>query len=88
MILYQQYLPILLLLLVSIAFACSPLICNGLINFIINRKNPNKKIIELSKNNQLSAYECGFEPFSDARFMADDLWLGMLCCRNDACWCI
>ncbi len=68
MILYQQYLPILLLFLISILFACSPLICNVLINFIINRKNPNKKIIELSKNNQLSAYECGFEPFSDARF--------------------
>lgn len=68
MTLYQQYLPILILCAISIIFACSPLICSYLINCLINKKNPKKKIINLSKNNQLSPYECGIKTFSDARF--------------------
>lgn len=68
MTLYQQYFPILFLVLISIIFACSPLIFSYLINCLINKKNPNKKIVDLSKNTQLSAYECGIESFSDARF--------------------
>lgn len=35
---------------------------------MINKKNPIKKIIDLSSNTQLSPYECGIEPSSDARF--------------------
>lgn len=68
MSLEQQYLSILLLIIISFIFACSPLIFSYLINCLINKKNPNKKIVDLSKDNQLSAYECGFEPFFEARF--------------------
>ncbi len=68
MTLYQQYLPILLLVLLSIIFACLPIISSYIINYMINKKNPIKKIIDLSSNTQLSPYECGIEPSSDARF--------------------
>lgn len=67
MTLYQQYLPIGLLILFSTIFAFLPIISSYLINYLINKKNPNKKIINLCKNTQLSAYECGIEPFSEAR---------------------
>ena len=64
----QQYLSILLLFFISILFGFAPLVSNFIINFLINRKNPNKKISDLSCNVQLSTYECGFPTFSDARF--------------------
>ncbi len=64
----QQYLSILLLFIISILFASLPLISNKIISFLVNKNNPNKKIIDLSQRAQKSAYECGFNAFSDARF--------------------
>jgi len=64
----QQYLSILILFLISILFAILPLISNFLISSLINKNNPNKKIADLSKTAQLSPYECGFNPSTDARF--------------------
>ena len=65
--LFDQYLPILILLILSIIFAIMPLISSYIITNLINKKHPKQKIINLSKNQQLSGYECGLTPFSDAR---------------------
>lgn len=65
--LFDQYLPILILLILSIIFAIMPLISSYIITNLINKKNPKQKIINLSKNQQLSEYECGVPSFSDAR---------------------
>jgi NADH-quinone oxidoreductase subunit A len=65
--LFDQYLPILILLILSIIFAIMPLISSYIITNLINKKNPKQKIINLSKNQQLSGYECGITSFSDAR---------------------
>ena len=54
-----EYLPVLLFLLVSIIFSLGVLS----LSFIVSPKKPN--------NEKLSPYECGFEPFDDARTKFD-----------------
>jgi NADH-quinone oxidoreductase subunit A len=54
-----EYLPVLLFLLVSIIFSIGVLS----LSFIVSPKKPN--------NEKLSPYECGFEPFDDARTKFD-----------------
>ena len=54
-----EYLPVLLFLLVSIIFSLGVLS----LSFLISPKKPN--------NEKLSPYECGFEPFDDARTKFD-----------------
>lgn len=64
----ERYLTILILLLLSIIFAIIPLISSYIIIKFINKTNfKQKKLIIVGKNHQLSAYECGVEPFSDSR---------------------
>lgn len=62
-----KYIPMLILLILSLILGVVPLISSYIITNLINKKNPKKKIIDLSKNNHLSGYECGFHPFSEAR---------------------
>ena len=54
-----EYLPVLLFLLVSIIFSVGVLS----LSFIVSPKKPS--------NEKLSPYECGFEPFDDARTKFD-----------------
>ena len=54
-----EYLPVLLFLLVSIIFSLGVLS----LSFLVSPKKPN--------NEKLSPYECGFEPFDDARTKFD-----------------
>jgi NADH-quinone oxidoreductase subunit A len=54
-----EYLPVLLFLLVSIIFSIGVLS----LSFIVSPKKPS--------NEKLSPYECGFEPFDDARTKFD-----------------
>ena len=54
-----QYLPILIFL--AVAFALASMIV--LASFIVARQKPDSE--------KLSAYECGFEPFEDARIKFD-----------------
>ena len=54
-----EYLPVLLFLLVSIIFSIGVLS----LSFLVSPKKPN--------NEKLSPYECGFEPFDDARTKFD-----------------
>ena len=54
-----EYLPVLLFLLVSIIFSLGALS----LSFLVSPKKPN--------NEKLSPYECGFEPFDDARTKFD-----------------
>jgi len=54
-----EYLPILLFLIISIIFSIGFLS----FSFIVSPKNPS--------NEKLSPYECGFEPFDDARTKFD-----------------
>ena len=54
-----EYLPVLLFLLVSIIFSVGALS----LSFLVSPKKPN--------NEKLSPYECGFEPFDDARTKFD-----------------
>ena len=54
-----EYLPVLLFLLVSIIFSLGVLS----LSFLVSPKKPN--------NEKLSPYECGFEPFDDARSKFD-----------------
>ena len=51
----KDYLPIILFLIIALGLSCAFV----LINFILSPKNPDPE--------KLSAYECGFEPFEDAR---------------------
>jgi NADH-quinone oxidoreductase subunit A len=55
----KEYLPILLFLMVAFGLSCFPI----LLGFL---RGPHKPSVE-----KLSAYECGFEPFSDARMRFD-----------------
>jgi len=54
-----EYLPILLFLIISIIFSIATLS----LSFILSPKNPSDE--------KLSPYECGFEPFDDARTKFD-----------------
>jgi NADH-quinone oxidoreductase subunit A len=64
----QHYLPIILLIAVSTIFISLLLLANYLITSLIKQQNPKKKIADLSKHRQLSPYECGLQPCTDARF--------------------
>ena len=51
----KEYLPIILFLIIALGLSCAFI----LINFILSPRKPDPE--------KLSAYECGFEPFDDAR---------------------
>ena len=51
----KDYLPIILFLIIALGLSCAFVV----INFILSPKNPDPE--------KLSAYECGFEAFDDAR---------------------
>ena len=55
----QDYLPIILFLVIAFGLSCAFIV----INFILSPKNPDPE--------KLSAYECGFEPFQDSRMEFD-----------------
>ncbi len=55
----ENYFPILLFVLVGIAFGCLPILSGWLLA-------PSRPDVE-----KLSPYECGFEPFEDARMKFD-----------------
>ena len=55
----EEYLPILLFLIVSLIFSVGALS----LSFVLSPKKPNDE--------KLSPYECGFEPFDDARTIFD-----------------
>ena len=55
----EEYLPILLFLIVSLIFSVGALS----LSFVLSPKKPNDE--------KLSPYECGFEPFDDARTKFD-----------------
>ena len=51
----KDYLPIILFLIIALGLSCAFIV----INFILSPKNPDPE--------KLSAYECGFDPYEDAR---------------------
>jgi NADH-quinone oxidoreductase subunit A len=55
----ENYFPVLVFVLVGLAFGCAPILLGWLIA-------PNRPDSE-----KLSAFECGFEPFEDARMKFD-----------------
>ena len=55
----QNYLPILIFLVLALGLSCAFVV----INFILSPKRPDPE--------KLSAYECGFEPFEDSRMEFD-----------------
>ena len=55
----KDYLPIILFLIIALGLSCAFIV----INFILSPKNPDPE--------KLSAYECGFEAFDDARSKFD-----------------
>ena len=55
----QDYFSIILFLIIAFVLSCSFII----INFVLSPKKPDPE--------KLSAYECGFEPFSDSRMEFD-----------------
>ena len=55
----QEYLPIILFLIIAFGLSCAFII----VNFILSPNNPDPE--------KLSAYECGFEPFQDSRIEFD-----------------
>ena len=55
----QNYLPIIIFLFLALGLSCAFVV----INFILSPKRPDPE--------KLSAYECGFEPFEDARMQFD-----------------
>ena len=55
----QEYLPIILFLIIALGLSCAFII----VNFILSPKNPDPE--------KLSAYECGFEAFDDSRMEFD-----------------
>lgn len=67
-IVYQNYVSIILLFVISILFAAIPLASNFFISYLVNKNNPKKTIINLSNDAQKAPYECGANHFSDARF--------------------
>ena len=54
-----DYLPIILFLIIAFGLSCVFII----LNYLLSPKNPDPE--------KLSAYECGFEPFSDSRMEFD-----------------
>ena len=59
MTMLENYFPVLVFILVGLAFGCAPILLGWFI--APHRPNPEK----------LSAYECGFEAFEDARMKFD-----------------
>jgi len=57
--LLREYLPILIFIAIAVALAVAIII----ISFVVARQNPDSE--------KLSPYECGFEPFADARSKFD-----------------
>ncbi len=55
----ETYFPVFLFILVGVAFGCAPILLGWLLG--PNKPDPEK----------LSAYECGFEPFENARIKFD-----------------
>ena len=55
----KDYLPIILFLIIAFGLSCVFII----LNYLLSPKNPDPE--------KLSAYECGFEPFSDSRIKFD-----------------
>ena len=55
----QNYLPIIIFLILALGLSCAFVV----INFILSPKSPDPE--------KLSAYECGFEPFEDSRMEFD-----------------
>lgn len=55
----ENYLPILIFLGLGVVFGCTPMI----LGWFVSPKNPDPE--------KLSAYECGFAPFEDARLPFD-----------------
>ena len=55
----KDYLPIIIFLIIALGLSCAFVV----INFILSPKNPDPE--------KLSAYECGFEAFTDARHKFD-----------------
>ena len=51
----KDYLPIILFLIIALGLSCAFVV----VNFILSPKKPDPE--------KLSAYECGFEPYEDAR---------------------
>jgi NADH-quinone oxidoreductase subunit A len=59
----ENYFPILLFILVGIAFGAAPLLLGGIFSRLLGVHRPNPE--------KLSPYECGFEAFEDARMKFD-----------------
>ena len=59
----HNYLPILLFLIVAIALALTLLVASKIVAWLLKTNRPHKE--------KLSAFECGFEPFEDARMKFD-----------------
>ena len=59
----ENYFPILLFILVGIAFGAVPMILCGVLSSVLGTYNPDSE--------KLSPYECGFEAFEDARMKFD-----------------
>lgn len=55
----KDYLPIILFLIIALGLSCAFVV----VNFILSPKKPDPE--------KLSAYECGFDPFDDARAQFD-----------------
>ena len=55
----ENYFPVLIFLIVGLAFGCAPLILGR----VLGPHNPDSE--------KISAYECGFEAFEDARMQFD-----------------
>src|SRR5689334_897820 len=59
----ENYFPILLFILVGLAFGAVPMILGGVMSRVLGTYNPERE--------KLSPYECGFEAFEDARMRFD-----------------
>ena len=59
----ENYFPILLFILVGIAFGAVPLLLGGVLSRVLGVHRPDSE--------KLSPYECGFEAFEDARMKFD-----------------
>ena len=59
----EQYLPILIFLLVGVSVGVGPLVMSKALTVLLGDNNPDPE--------KLSPYECGFEAFEDARMKFD-----------------
>ena len=59
----ESYFPILLFILVGLAFGAVPMLLGGVISRLLGTYRPDSE--------KLSPYECGFEAFEDARMKFD-----------------